>query len=103
MYADRAYDSEPHREELRERSIDPQVARRRTAHGSGLGVYRWVVERTFAWLGRYRRNSRDYEKLSQTSESMLMISGIQLMLRRLKSRGDAFVFHYPKNQENKAN
>ena len=65
--------------------------------------WRWVVERTFAWLGRYRRNSRDYEKLSQTSESMLMISGIQLMLRRLKPRGDAFVFHYPKNQENKAN
>jgi putative transposase len=65
--------------------------------------WRWVVERTFAWLGRYRRNSRDYEKLSQTSESMLMISGIQLMLRRLKPRGDAFVFHYPKNQENRAN
>jgi putative transposase len=65
--------------------------------------WRWVVERTFAWLGRYRRNSRDYEKLSQTSESMLMISEIQLMLRRLKPRGDAFVFHYPKNQENKAN
>lgn len=65
--------------------------------------WRWVVERTFAWLGRYRRNSRDYEKLSQTSESMLMISGIQLMLRRLKPRGDAFVFHYPKNQENKVN
>lgn len=65
--------------------------------------WRWVVERTFAWLGRYRRNSRDYEKLSRTSESMLMISGIQLMLRRLKPRGDAFVFHYPKNQENKAN
>lgn len=65
--------------------------------------WRWVVERTFAWLGRYRRNSRDYEKLSQTSESILMISGIQLMLRRLKPRGDAFVFHYPKNQENKAN
>jgi putative transposase len=64
--------------------------------------WRWVVERTFAWLGRYRRNSRDYEKLSQTSESMLIISGIQLMLRRLKPRGDAFVFHYPKNQENKA-
>lgn len=65
--------------------------------------WRWVVERTFAWLGRYRRNSRDYENLSQTSESMLMISGIQLMVRRLKPRGDAFVFHYPKNQENKAN
>jgi len=53
--------------------------------------WRWVVERTFAWLGRYRRNSRDYEKRSQTSESMLMISGIQLMLRRLKPRPETSV------------
>lgn len=58
--------------------------------------WRWVVERTFAWLGRYRRNSRDYEKLPQTSESMLKISGIQLMLRRLAPKNDGFVFHYPK-------
>ena len=55
LYADRAYDSEPHREELRERSIDPQVARRRTEHGSGLGVFRWVVERFFSWLHRYQK------------------------------------------------
>jgi putative transposase len=58
--------------------------------------WRWVVERTFAWLGRYRRNSRDYEKLPQTSESMLKISGIQLMLRRLAPKEDGFVFNYPK-------
>lgn len=58
--------------------------------------WRWVVERTFAWLGRYRRNSRDYEKLPQTSESMLKISSIQLMLRRLAPKEDRFVFHYPK-------
>jgi putative transposase len=64
--------------------------------------WRWVVERTFAWLGRYRRNSRDYEKLPQTSESMLKISGIQLMLRRLKPKPDAFVFHYPKPQGKQA-
>lgn len=44
---------------------------------------RWVVERTFAWLGRYRRNSRDYESLATSSESMLHISAIQGMLRRL--------------------
>jgi putative transposase len=61
--------------------------------------WRWVVERTFAWLGRYRRNSRDYEKLPQTSENMLKISGIQLMLRRLKPKEKGFVFHYPKPQE----
>ena len=50
LYADRAYDSEPHREELRDRGIDPKIPKRRTEHGSGLGVYRWVVERTNAWL-----------------------------------------------------
>jgi putative transposase len=45
---------------------------------------RWVVERTFAWLGRYRRNSRDYERYTRSSESMLRISSIQRMLRLLK-------------------
>lgn len=45
---------------------------------------RWVVERTFAWIGRYRRNSKDYEKRTDSSESMILISSISLMLRRLK-------------------
>jgi putative transposase len=45
---------------------------------------RWVVERTFAWLGRYRRNSKDYERRTDSSESMLLISTMSLMLRRLK-------------------
>jgi transposase len=55
LYADRAYDSEPHREELRDRGIDPKIPKRRTEHGSGLGVYRWVVERTNAWLHDFRK------------------------------------------------
>jgi putative transposase len=45
---------------------------------------RWVVERTFAWLGRYRRNSRDYEWYTSSSESMIRISSIHRMLRLLK-------------------
>jgi putative transposase len=45
---------------------------------------RWVVERTFAWLGRYRRNSRDYEWFTSTSESMLRVGSIHRMLRILK-------------------
>jgi transposase len=55
LYGDRAFDSEPHREELRARGIEPKLAKRRTAHGSGLGVFRWVAERTLSWLHGFRK------------------------------------------------
>jgi putative transposase len=41
---------------------------------------RWVVERTFAWLGRYRRLSKDYEQLPQASEAMIYAARVHLML-----------------------
>ena len=44
---------------------------------------RWVVERTFSWLGQYRRLSKDYEFLPQSSESMIYLAMIKLMLNRL--------------------
>src|SRR5947209_1972171 len=55
LYTDRAYDSATHRARLRARGIRPRIARRRTGHGSGLGVFRWVVERTIAWLHGFRK------------------------------------------------
>jgi transposase len=65
LFGDRAYDSEPHRDELRKRNIIPRIARRNTEHGSGLGIYRWVVERTNSWLHTFRklrlRTDRDGE------------------------------------------
>jgi putative transposase len=44
---------------------------------------RWVVERTFGWLGRYRRLSKDYEQLATTTEALVYIAMTRLMLRRL--------------------
>jgi putative transposase len=48
---------------------------------------RWVVERTFAWLGRYRRLSKDYEYYVETSQTMIYLAMSQLMLRRLAQSG----------------
>ena len=45
--------------------------------------WRWIVERTFAWLGRYRRLKSDYERLPETTEAIIHIAMIRLMLRRL--------------------
>lgn len=44
---------------------------------------RWVVERTFAWLGKYRRLSKDYESLPETSEALIYTAMIHVMVRRL--------------------
>jgi putative transposase len=45
---------------------------------------RWIVERTFAWFGRYRRLSKDYETLTESSEAAIYLAMTHLMLRRLK-------------------
>jgi putative transposase len=56
---------------------------------------RWVIERTNAWHGRYRRNSKDYERRVESSAAMIQISHIHLMLNRLSSCNRP-AFHYRK-------
>ena len=59
------------------------VKRPRDSHHFQVLPRRWVVERTFAWLSRCRRLSKDYEALSDTTEAWIHIAMIHLMLRRL--------------------
>ena len=44
---------------------------------------RWIVERTFAWLNRQRRLSKDYERLPETSEAFIYVAMIRIMLKKL--------------------
>ncbi|WP_017924347.1 IS5 family transposase, partial [Burkholderia glumae] len=73
VYADRGYDSEPHRRALRDRGIEPVIARRRTEHGSGLGKYRWVVERTHAWRHHFRRLRIRFERRADIHGAFLKL------------------------------
>jgi putative transposase len=59
------------------------VERQAGQKGFQLLPKRWVVERTFAWLGWYRRLSKDYERLLECSESMIYLASIRLLLRRI--------------------
>ena len=58
---------------------------RRIAGTTGFVVIprRWIVERTFGWLGRWRRLSKDYEELPEVSEAMVTLAAIRMMLQRL--------------------
>jgi putative transposase len=66
--------------------------------------YRWVVERTNAWNGKYRRNSKDYERTTSSSEAMIKVSAIHLMLNRLRPdpKANAAEFTYQPNPMKKA-
>ena len=59
------------------------IVARRNGKRFGLQARRWVVERTFAWLGNYRRLSKDYETLLSSSEAFIYLASCDLMIKRL--------------------
>jgi putative transposase len=86
VYADAAYTARVLQEEVAfwgQYTLEV-VRRPEGAEGWVRQPKRWVVERTFAWLGRSRRHSKDYEFLRESSEAMVQVSMIHLMLRRLE-------------------
>ena len=84
LYADRGYDSNPHRRALRGRGIKPKIARRKTEHGSGLGRFRWVIERSFAWLHQFKRLLVRYERRADIHEAFLSLACSLICWRRLR-------------------
>jgi transposase len=79
----RGYDSEPHRRALRRKGIRPLLAKRGTDHGSRLGIYRWVVERSLSWLHRNRRLRISYERRDDIHDAFLSIGCIKICWNHL--------------------
>jgi len=85
VQGDRGYDSEPHRQWLRERKIRPLLAQRYTTHGSGLGATRWVVERTLSWLHQFRRLRVRWERRADIHYAFLAIGCIFICWNFIKN------------------
>jgi transposase len=85
LTADRGYDSDKHRRELHCRRIKPEIAYRQTVHGSGLGRHRWVVERTFAWLHKFKRLLVRYDRRHEIHQAFLALGCCLVCFRRLQN------------------
>ena len=60
-----------------------EVVKKKEGKGFQVVSWRWIVERTFGWFGRYRRLNRDYERKPESSKSQVYVASIRLMLRRI--------------------
>lgn len=83
IVADRGYDSRAHSEALRVLGIRPLLAARGSPHGSGLGVWRWPVERSFAWLHWYRRLRIRWEYRADIHHALLKLACSLICYRAL--------------------
>jgi transposase len=73
VYADRGYDHDKYRRQVRDLGIRPVIARRGAKHGSGLGTYRWVVEAALALLHWFRRLRIRWENRDDIHEAFLTL------------------------------
>lgn len=83
LQGDRGYDSEPVRQRLRGLGITPILAARKTEHGSGLGTFRWFVERTISWLHDFGRLRRRLDRHTEVQEAFLRLGCALICLRFL--------------------
>lgn len=85
LYADRAYDFDKHRKLVQAKRIQPRFAERGAEHGSGLGVYRWVVEQAIVLLHWFRRLRIRREIRDDIHEALLSIGCSIICWRKLKN------------------
>lgn len=85
LLADRGYDHDKYRRELRKRGVKPIIARRGAEHGSGLGKERWVVERSFARLHNFRRLRTRYERRAELHLAFMQLGCAVISRRALPS------------------
>jgi transposase len=81
VQGDAGYDSEPVRRLLRWLGITPVLAARNRRHGRGLGVHRWFVERTIAWLHSFGRLRRRLDRHTDLQEAFLQVACALICLR----------------------
>ena len=74
LHADKAYDHRRCRRALTRRSIQPRIARRGVESSARLGRHRWVVERTLAWFGQFRRLAVRYERRADIHAAFLTLA-----------------------------
>jgi IS5 family transposase len=84
LHADKAYDHRRCRKECRARSIAPRLARRGVDTGEKLGRHRWVVERTLAWLNRFRRLAIRYERRADIHEAFTTLGCALICLNQIR-------------------
>jgi len=85
VLADRGYDHDKYRREVRARGVKPVIARRGQDHGSGLGRERWVVERTFAHLHNFRRLRIRWERDPELHLAFLHLACATICQRALRA------------------
>jgi putative transposase len=59
-----------------------EIVKRTELHTFQVLPWRWIVERTFSWLDTNRRNSKDYERLTETAQAIIHLSAIRIMLKK---------------------
>jgi len=83
VIADQGYCGEDMKARAKRYGVEVETVKRRETKGFVVEAKRWIVERTFAWFGKFRRLSKDYELVTLTSLSMMYLVMIRLMCKRI--------------------